>query len=331
MSSTIPQYNELSEDRSPANPGFVNKIQSGTPRNESFYLRKLTSYEAYTTSLILGDEGKYTEGPKNRNKDEEIRTNLFDWSNPTGSRWAKVQCSPLEITKTIHELNANDYSFDDKRASLSQVEREHIMDLVFNENRHEHEQQYFEWKLVQFRYEKSSNPKTERNEATSMTIYLARAPKPGVDIVTLYHNLERVYEERETQSHQMKPAYKMKQQQEQMKLAYKIKQQRKQMGGSQHVDKVKQGVLVADKPTAPTSYGNEDRMGSLPPESQYDSSRRNQQNVAMLSNWTLQERLDLSLLVGYHGTDWKGIAASMGTKTHIMVIPYLSLFTTCIV
>ncbi|KFY28123.1 hypothetical protein V491_00626 [Pseudogymnoascus sp. VKM F-3775] len=319
MSPTIPQYNDLSEDRLPPNPGFVNKIQTVKPRNEAFYVRNFTSFEAYTTSLVLGDEGKYTEDSKNRNKDEEIRTDVLGLSDSTGSRWTKVQCLPVEIIRTIHELNANDCSFDDKTASLSQVEREHITDLVLNKNWHEHERRYFEWKLVQFRYEQPRNPNAERNGASPMTIYLARAPKPGVDL-TWYRNAERDSEEQKRLLHEAERAQARAR--ARAREQFKIMQQQEQMGNRQHVDQGKQSSFVVDKPTVPTAYGNEGRIGSMSPESAYDSYQQNRQNVALSSNWARTEQLEFSTLVHRHGTDWHGIAASMGTKTHIMVKDY---------
>lgn len=318
MFSTIPQYNELSGDRTSASTGFIYERQPEKPQDKTFYLKKLTSYEVYTISSSLDNEDS-----KDRNKNGESRTDQMGRSDSTRLRWknGKVQrlSYPSEnIIKTIRELDADGLSLDDKKASLSPCEEEHIMNFLINKNLRERERQYFEWILVQFHREEPMNPQAARNETTSITIYLARAPKPGVDIATLYRNAERGYEERKRLLRQMQQARKQ----------HEMTQQQEHMGDSQYVDQDKQDIFVVDKPTVPTAYGNEDLSGSMSLESAYDPNRQNQQNVAISSSWSVQEESDFAMHLPCHGTDWHRMATSMGTKTYAMVIPYLSLVIT---
>lgn len=134
---------------------------------ESFCRKQLSTYEVFTL----------------RPNQDKIKSKMED-------RWAKVDIiqkshPTKQIIRAIRELDAGPPSIIEKKALLFPNQKAQVTNILSNKIMNEREGQ-FEWVLAQLYCEEAVNLKTGKKETASMTIYLKRAPLPGIDVTHLY-------------------------------------------------------------------------------------------------------------------------------------------------
>ncbi|KFY53190.1 hypothetical protein V496_07824 [Pseudogymnoascus sp. VKM F-4515 (FW-2607)] len=180
-----------------------------------------------------------------------------------------------------------------------------VDNIVANKNVNKYEgNQYFKWNIAQLHLDESANNKTGGMETNSITVYLKRAPRPGVDVMSLY----RERQERAAS----------KQGQQQM-----VTGQDTDQGKLDLVEFYYENTRINSMYNAvPQNYDNQERDGSMSPVLSYNLNRQDQLNIPTTSYWTVQDQNEFPMLIERYGTDWHGIAKSTGTKTHTMIKNY---------
>ena len=237
----------------------IHDIRPEKTESESFCKKQLTTYEVFTILPSLDDGGKDSKESKgnkdskdSKDKKKDIRIgwggkdkDKDDKKSKKRERWAKVQINqesyPTEqIIKMIQKLDASHLSVAEKKARLFPNQSTQVTSILDNKIMTEREGQFFEWVLAQLHREESTNSKTGKKETTSMTIYLKRAPLPGIDVIQLYRErqerarLQAVHRQQQQQAQifqQQQQVQAMQQQQQQ--------QQQQQMGGGQYMSQNK--------------------------------------------------------------------------------------------
>lgn len=158
----------------------IGDIRLGKRLSESFCLKQLTSYEAYTIFPDSDDDSK------DRNKGEDGRIGR---GSSTRNSWDKVQikqelCSQDEIIETIRTLDTSRRSTASKYASLYSNQRKQVETIVNNKSKKEREI-CFTWTLAQL-YCKFRNLEVGRMETLFITVYIKRTPLSGIDVISLY-------------------------------------------------------------------------------------------------------------------------------------------------
>ncbi|KFZ23208.1 hypothetical protein V502_02309 [Pseudogymnoascus sp. VKM F-4520 (FW-2644)] len=243
----------------------IHDIRPEKTESESFCKKQLTSYEVFTLLPSNDDDGKDSKGSKG-NKDskdskDKKKDNWSGWGSKDGKdkddskskkreRWAKVTINqesyPTEqIIKTIQKLDAGKLSITEKKARLFPNQSTQVTNILDSKIMTEREGQIFEWVLAQLHREESTNSKTGKKETTSMTIYLKRAPLPGVDVIQLYRERQ---ERARLQALHRQQAQIFQQQQQQQQQAQAMQQQQQQMGGGQYMPQNNKGVYQQQQP-----------------------------------------------------------------------------------
>ncbi|KAL5347968.1 hypothetical protein ACLOAV_007380 [Pseudogymnoascus australis] len=234
----------------------IHDIRPEKTESESFCKKQLTSYEVFTILPSNDDDGKDSKGSKG-NKDskdskDKKKDNWGGWGGKDNKdkgdtkskkreRWAKVTINqesyPTEqIIKTIQKLDAGKYSITDKKAKLYPNQSMQVTSILDDKIMKERDGQ-FEWVLAQLHREESTNSKTGKKETTSMTIYLKRAPLPGLDVIQIYRERQeraRIQALQREQA-QMNAQIFQQQQQQAQAMHQNQQQQQQQMGNGQYM------------------------------------------------------------------------------------------------
>ncbi|KFY16490.1 hypothetical protein V492_01287 [Pseudogymnoascus sp. VKM F-4246] len=286
----------------------------------SFCLKQLTRYVVYTIISVTEneDEDKCSKDPDD--------ATIGHISKRMGGATVQIKRewrSQEEIIETIRKLDAGRYSITAKKERLLPHQRFEVMSILNNNIMKENEGQLFKWELAQLHQEEPKNSKAKKKEITSVTVYLKRFPKPGVDVMRMYRERhERFVAPVQDWKRTIPPPFaKSSPRMESMAPSMPLKTER---STSPVVDS------GANKPiwwalTGTTNTHNhvsQGNTGLVPLASEYDSIRHDQRNEPTSSYWNVREESVFPALVAYHGTDWHGIAELIRTKTHIMVKDY---------
>jgi hypothetical protein len=169
-----------------------------TPRveiTEEFCRRELTSYDVY--SLRKAEPLKSRNFQENK-KDNDTKKQKKGSKRPLGPKpdWQRVVISQdiLDqdvILKKIKYLNnKGKKSITDKKAELSPHMNRQVNDVLDDKNNSEFDPA-FTWTLSQLDRQTSENKETKRWETDTLTLYLKRAPRPEVNVVVVYRNIEK--------------------------------------------------------------------------------------------------------------------------------------------
>ena len=435
---------------------WADDIRPEESLSESFCKKQLTSYEVFTLLPSNDDDSEDSKGSKG-NKDskdskdskDKKKDSWLGWGGKDGKdkddtkskkreRWAKVTINqesyPMEqIIKTIQKLDAGKLSIIEKKARLFPNQSTQVTNILDNKILAEREGQFFEWVLAQLHREESTHSETGKKMTTSMTIYLKRAPLPGIDVIQLYRarqepTLMRAMQRKQAASLQWQQRQQRRQQvvsgkymyqgnmripitsehdvvpqnydtqerirsmllaseydsneqvadkpivpaDEELEVGDALRERRRRSDGSPHSKaasaaagvsarkhnqplppivvedsndtvaiKRARSALAARKSRqrkresmegrVPTTNSSQDRIGSVPPASEYDSNQQDQRKTGTSSYWNVQDQNVFPILVEHYGTDFYGIAKSMETKTPIMVCSLSFTTYRCIV
>ncbi|KFY56912.1 hypothetical protein V497_05874 [Pseudogymnoascus sp. VKM F-4516 (FW-969)] len=233
-------------------------IRPKKTESESFCKKQLTSYEVYTILPSNDDDGKDSKGSKenrgskdSRDKKKDNRSGLSskdgtdedDSKSEKRERWAKIivnqESYPTEqIIKAIQWLDAGKLSIGEKKARLLPNQSEQVTDTLYNKTMFEREGRIFKWVLAQLHCEESTNLKTGKKETTSITIYLRRLPRRGIDVIQLY----RERQERARLQDLHRQTQILQEQHQQQQQAQAQHQQQQQIGGGQFMSQNNKGV-----------------------------------------------------------------------------------------
>ncbi|KAK6584827.1 hypothetical protein PZA11_003051 [Diplocarpon coronariae] len=161
------------------------RIQDITPpkfMNEAACLEKLTSHAAFTIRKMPARDTK--------EKQTWARAEVVD------EKWAQE-----DIVKQIKKLNESNRTVAEKKSALAQYQQGQITSLLDDLGSREPEPA-FQWSLTQLdRTERlvgriRAPSKKSLYETVTMTVYVKRAPHRDINPIQLYHNLEKIKEER---------------------------------------------------------------------------------------------------------------------------------------
>ncbi|KFY30042.1 hypothetical protein V494_08306 [Pseudogymnoascus sp. VKM F-4513 (FW-928)] len=314
-----------------------------------FCLKQLTTYEAYTIIPIGENEDDNEDNEDNESKccegSDDGTINHTCRSGSKRRRWADAHIEreyfrKEDIIKTILKLNDGRSSIMEKKDKLSPHQRMQVTNILENKITNDIESQVFEWELAQLHQEERKNPKTKTKEITSVTFYLKRSPKPRVNVVRMYREHCRRVQRQDmlsmpvaaTSEHDVAPVQDWKRtilppfaksspKMESMAPSMPLKTERSM---SPAVDSGENKPIWWEftGTTNTHNHVSQENTGSVPLASVYNSIRHDQRNEPTSNYWNVREESIFPTLVSYHGTDWHGIAESIGTKTHIMVKDY---------
>ncbi|OBT67903.1 hypothetical protein VE03_02433 [Pseudogymnoascus sp. 23342-1-I1] len=256
----MPEFLAASADEPQIGFTQFRDILSDNIPSESFCLEQLTSYEAY---IIF-------PGP------DDVAIGGIDQGKSNRNSWDRVQikprpCLPGEIIQTIRNFDTRRRSIASKLADLYSNQRKHVDNIVHDKLTKEREIS-FTWALAQLHCNEVRNVETKRKETVSITVYIKRVPLSGIDVISLYR--------------------------ERLKRALS-KQGQQQMVTSQDTDQGKQDLVDIYNPdlyldptydVVPRNYDNQERIGSMPLVSLYDSNQQDQRNTGISSYWSAPER-----------------------------------------
>ncbi|KFZ11289.1 hypothetical protein V502_07623 [Pseudogymnoascus sp. VKM F-4520 (FW-2644)] len=300
----------------------LNGIWPDNLLSESFCRTQLASYEVFTllpSNDDDGDDSKGSEGNKDsKDSEDEKKDDQSGWDGKDGKykddtkskkreRWAKVTINQEFYTRdrtirTIQTLDASEFSITEKKARLLPNQSMQVTNILDNKNSTEREGQFFEWVLAQLHSEESTNLKTGKLETTSITIYLKRAPLPGIDVIQLYRarqdparmrsmqkqqaeTLQWQQWEQQQRQRQWQQWQQQQQRQWQQREQQQREQQQQQMVGGQYMDQGEQDFVVVVRSTmripitskhdvVSQNYDTQERIRSMPLASEYDSNEQ---------------------------------------------------------